>query len=191
MKLLRDFIKNNWLLLAIIVIVMLLYIFVHNHFVDVNKKVGELEKEKTALKKQVADKEIEIRKIRVEKDEIVKKYHFSTIKHSKLIEDYENLNKVKQKTIIQYKTKIITKDTPQDELWTFGKNVYLDFSAYRKLDIKENLKTDKIIKDLKLINVKSEKIINYKDVYIKKLKKTKKKIIIGAVLTVLGILLIK
>lgn len=178
-------------MLIFVIIVLIYVIFASGNIADNGNKINKLEKEKTALKKQVADKEIEVRKIRVEKDEIVKKYRFNIKTHSELIEDYENLSKVKRKVVIRYKTKIITKDTPQGELWTFGKNVYLDFSAYRKLDIKENLKTDKIIKDLKLINVKSEKIINYKDVYIKKLKKTKKKIIIGAVLTVLGILLIK
>ena len=152
-------IKDNWLILIVLLIIIgLIYIGINskNEESDLQKQLDKIESEKVILKKEIAIKEAEVKKIRLEKIKVATLKNFEIENKDKTIEDLQNSPKIVIKEKIRYKTKIVTKYTPQRQLWNFSLNLHNDFQKYIKLDLSEQIKTDKIIKDLKLVNIKSE-----------------------------------
>ena len=184
-------IKENWVLVMISVLFVGFYFLSAKMDIYNQNTIKKIESEKDVLKSNVAIKEIEVKKLRTEKAEIVKDYGFDLAKYDKIIEYLQDSPQVIEKPVIRYRTKIITKTTPQIDLWHFSSDMYFDFSKYVKLDKEQDFKTDKIITDLKTINTKSEFQNSLKNTYIKKLKKKNKKTIIIAVLAVVGIFVFK
>ena len=87
------FIKENWLIVIIVLMsIVIIYSFVigMNTENDLIKKIESIESEKDILKSEVAKKEIEIKKIRTQKAEIVKSYDFDLINKDKTIQELKD-----------------------------------------------------------------------------------------------------
>lgn len=149
------FIKNNWLLIILIITIILYFNLKPFGINDLQSKIDLIEIEKDDLKKGIAKNEEKIKKIRMNKELILKDYN-------KLLSDSQIKPPSTVKTIYIDKVKYVEKIVYK-ELWTFSLSLRNEFDEYIKKDIKEQAETDKIISDLKLVNIKSEKIITYKD----------------------------
>lgn len=152
--------KKQTIIIIILIIGIIGFILINlntiDHLFNAEIKIKKIESEKVELKKKA---EIEIKnlnKIIKTQRSIATSKDFEIVKRDKIIEDKDNLLKIKPKAKIRYKTKVIYKTSPVSDIWDFGEKVTFDFWKYVKESEKKDAVTKKIILDLKLINTKSE-----------------------------------